>query len=73
MNLPKILKMLLLRDHKVFYENQSIRGWKKNYPINSKIIIKKNWSHVRLPCKSLNFRILRYPSKKSKNYANPKT
>jgi hypothetical protein len=28
----------------------------------------KNFSHVRLPCKSLNFMVLGYPRKKSQNY-----
>jgi hypothetical protein len=33
--------------------------WKKNCPINSKTVI-KNFFHVRLPCKSMNFMVLGY-------------
>jgi hypothetical protein len=31
----------------------------------------ENFSGVRLHCKSLNFMVLEYPSKKSQNYGNP--
>jgi hypothetical protein len=44
--------------------------WKKNCPINSKTFI-KNFFHVRLPSKSLNFMVLGYPSKKSQDHRNP--
>jgi hypothetical protein len=40
---------------------------KKNCPINSKTVI-KNFSHVRLPYKSLNFMVLGYSRKKSQNH-----
>jgi hypothetical protein len=31
----------------------------------------KNFSHVRVPCKSLNFMVLGYPSMKSQNHGTP--
>jgi hypothetical protein len=37
---------------------------KENCPINSKKVMKK-FSHSRLPCKSLNFKVVGLPSKKS--------
>jgi hypothetical protein len=43
---------------------------KKNCVINSKIAM-KNFSHVRLTCKSLNFMVLGYLSMKSQNHGNP--
>jgi hypothetical protein len=45
-------------------------GRKINCPINSKTVI-NNFFHLRLPCKSLNFMVLGYPSKKSQNHRNP--
>jgi hypothetical protein len=46
------------------YWSLKISFWKKNIPINSKTVI-KNFFHVRLPSKSLNFMLLIYLSKKS--------
>jgi hypothetical protein len=40
--------------------------WKKNCQTNSKMPM-KNFSYERLPCKSVNFMLLRHPSKKSQS------
>jgi hypothetical protein len=77
------------RDNKVFYKNQSKRGFESSFQncfwnlsektswslktsfrmkickINSKTVM-KNFFHVRLTCKSLNFMVLGYPSKETK-------
>jgi hypothetical protein len=44
--------------------------WKKDCPTNSKMAM-KNFSHERIPCKSLNFMVLGHPSNTSQNYGNP--
>jgi hypothetical protein len=46
--------------------------WKKTGPIKSTTVM-KNFFHVRLLCKSLNFMVLGHPSKKPQNYENPCT
>jgi hypothetical protein len=51
------------------YWNLKTSFWKKNCPINSKTVM-KNFSHVRLPFKSLNFMVLEFPSKKSQSDRN---
>jgi hypothetical protein len=43
--------------------------WKKNYPINSKMV-NKNFLHVRLPYKSVIPMVLGYSNKKSQNMKN---
>jgi hypothetical protein len=50
--------------------SSKISFWNQKCPINSKSVI-KNFFHIRLPCKYLNFMVLGYPSKKSQNLRNP--